>query len=56
MQNWNLVYIIKESQLIREQFLPKMQELRSPADKAETYVSREYWPMPSYGELLLSVK
>lgn len=48
--------IIKESQLIRDQILPKMQELRSLADKAETYVSREYWPLPSYGELLFSVK
>ena len=48
--------IIKESQLIRDEILPKMQDLRSLADKAEVHVSREYWPLPSYGELLFSVK
>ena len=48
--------IIRESQLIRDEILPKMQDLRSLADKAETYVSREYWPLPSYGEMLFSVK
>ena len=48
--------IITESQLIRDEILPKMQDLRNLADKAEICVSREYWPLPSYGELLFSVK
>ena len=48
--------IIRESQLIRDEILPRMQDLRNLADKAEIYVSREYWPLPSYGELLFSVK
>jgi NAD(P)H-hydrate epimerase len=26
------------------------------ADEAETYVSKECWPLPSYGDLLFSVK
>ena len=48
--------IIAESCLIRDEILPRMQDLRSLADKAEIYVSRECWPLPSYGELLFSVR
>lgn len=48
--------IVDESCTIRDAILPKMKELRAMADEAENYVSREYWPLPSYGELLFSVK
>ena len=48
--------IIPESQQIRDEILPRMQALRSLADKAEEYVSRDFWPLPSYGEMLFSVK
>jgi glutamine synthetase len=33
----------------------KMGELREVADKLETLVDREFWPLPSYGELLFGV-
>lgn len=33
----------------------KMNELRSAADKLETITGSEYWPMPTYGELLYNI-
>ncbi len=47
---------VSESKEIRDNILSKMQELREMADEAENYVSKECWPLPSYGELLFSVK
>ena len=32
-----------------------MDELRSPADKLEMIVDKEFWPFPSYGDLLFEV-
>ncbi len=48
--------IIEESAAIRDTLLPKMGELRSAADEAETLVSSECWPFPSYGDLLFGVR
>ncbi|MCR5796696.1 MAG: glutamine synthetase III [Eubacterium sp.] len=48
--------IIEESASIRDNLLPKMGELRAAVDEAETLVSAECWPYPSYGDLLFSVK
>ncbi|MCR5654265.1 MAG: glutamine synthetase III [Lachnospiraceae bacterium] len=48
--------IIKESAVIRDTILPGMAQLRAAADEAETIVSTECWPYPSYGDLLFSVK
>ena len=36
--------------------LNRMQKLRAAADAAETITSQEYWPFPTYGQLLFSVK
>ena len=47
---------IKESELIRDKILPKMAELRKPCDEAETITAKDYWPYPSYGDLLFGVK
>ena len=47
---------IKESEMIRDKVLPKMAELRSPVDEAETITAKDYWPYPSYGDLLFGVK
>ena len=33
-----------------------MAELREVADEAETLTAEEYWPFPTYGELLFGVK
>ena len=33
-----------------------MNEIRAAVDEAETVTSAEYWPYPSYGDLLFGVK
>ena len=35
--------------------VPAMTELRAVADELETIVGKEYWPLPTYGELLFNV-
>lgn len=39
----------------KDQVLGKMHELRTACDELETLVSAEYWPFPTYGELLFGV-
>jgi glutamine synthetase len=48
--------IIAESVLIRDTVLPKMSELRIPCDRAELLTAKNYWPFPTYGDILFSVK
>ena len=36
--------------------IPKMNELRVIVDELETITGKEYWPFPSYGDLLFSVQ
>jgi glutamine synthetase len=36
--------------------LPAMQKLRDTVDELELVVGKDYWPVPSYGEILYSVK
>ena len=45
-----------ESELIRDTVLTKMGELRLVCDEAETLTAKKYWPFPTYGDLLFSVK
>ena len=47
--------ITEESCFIRDQILPAMDTLRVPCDEAEGCTSTEYWPFPTYGELLFGV-
>ena len=35
--------------------LPAMDALRAPIDELETIVDSEYWPVPTYGELMFEV-
>ncbi len=39
----------------KDQVLSKMHELRAACDELETLVSAEYWPFPTYGELLFGI-
>ena len=39
----------------RDVVIPAMADLRKPADELELLVGREYWPFPTYGDLLFSV-
>ena len=48
--------IIEESKIIKDVILPKMTELRIPCDQAELLTSKSYWPFPTYGDILFSVK
>lgn len=48
--------IVAQADMIRDDVLAKMSELRIACDEAETYVSKEYWPYPSYADILFSVK
>lgn len=42
--------------MIRDVILQKMAELRVVCDEAETLTAKEYWPFPTYGDLLFGVK
>ena len=48
--------IIAEANAIRDTILGKMSELRVACDEAETLTAKKYWPYPTYGDLLFSVK
>ena len=48
--------IIAESVSIKDNVIPVMNDIRAAADEAESFVSKECWPLPSYGDLLFSVK
>lgn len=48
--------IEEESVMIRDDVLAKMGELRIACDEAETVTSKDYWPFPTYGDLLFGVK
>ena len=37
---------------IRDLLLPKMAELRAAADEAECLTAKDFWPFPTYGEIL----
>ena len=39
----------------RDEIISKMAELRSGCDEAETLTAAEYWPFPTYGDLLFGV-
>ena len=48
--------VAKESAAIRDVVLPRMSELRLACDEAETLTAKKYWPFPTYGDLLFSVR
>ena len=40
---------------IRDRLLPNMAELRAAADEAEVLTAKEFWPFPTYGEILFAL-
>ena len=52
----NAESIISEANMIRDVVLAKMGELRLACDEAETTTAKKYWPFPTYGDLLFSVR
>jgi len=47
--------VIKTSEMIRDEILPRMNTLRGYVDAAEMLTSGKYWPVPSYGRILMCV-
>ena len=39
----------------RDRIVPAIDSVRIPVDKLEMLVDKEYWPMPSYGDMLFEV-
>ena len=48
--------IQEESAAIRDTLLAKMTALRQVCDEAEGVTAKKYWPFPTYGDLLFSVR
>ena len=40
---------------MEKKYFPAMQELRAVGDEMEINTGAEYWPYPTYGELLFGV-
>ena len=47
--------VTAEADFVRDEVLPKMASLRAVCDEAETMTAAEYWPFPTYGDLLFGV-
>ena len=47
---------LKEAFYYRNKIIPVMDLLRKDADELERITDREYWPMPTYVELLFGVR
>lgn len=45
----------KQTKYLHDAVLAKMEELRESVDALELLVSSEYWPLPSYGDMLFYV-
>ncbi|MBP5605153.1 MAG: glutamine synthetase type III, partial [Ruminiclostridium sp.] len=48
--------VITSAFICKDEVIPTMAALRGFVDKAETLVSKEYWSIPTYGELLFDVR
>ena len=48
--------VTKAANDIRDVILGKMDALRAVCDEAETITAKEFWPFPTYSDLLFSVK
>ena len=46
----------KKAKFFHDKVFAEMQSLRAVADELETIVGEDYWPIPTYSELLFSVK
>ncbi|MBQ3405502.1 MAG: glutamine synthetase III [Oscillospiraceae bacterium] len=47
--------VTAEANLVRDMLLPQMSALRAVCDEAEPLTSADYWPFPTYGDLLFGV-
>ena len=54
-QTGNATDITARARAYKDDILEKMQALRVAVDKLENIVSADYWPFPTYGELLFGI-
>ncbi len=47
---------LETAQFYHDTVLAQMNKLREIADETETYTAKEYWPFPTYGDLLFSIQ
>lgn len=47
---------LKQAEFYHDTVLELMGEIRAVADEMETYTAKEYWPFPTYGDLLFSIQ
>ena len=47
--------ILETALLYNKEVLPLMEKIRYLADRAESITAREYWPYPTYGDLLFKI-
>ena len=45
----------EQAEFFRDTVFTAMADLRAPIDKLEMLVDKEYWPVPSYGDMLFEV-
>ena len=48
--------VLEKARFYKDSVLTKMEALRLTADELESIISREFWPFPTYGDLLFSVR
>lgn len=51
----NIVDVTEQAMFYKDQVLTVMADLRAAADELEELCAAEYWPYPSYGEMLFSI-
>ena len=47
--------VVAQATYFSDEVKTTMDELRAPADKLEMILYKEFWPFPSYGDLLFEV-
>ena len=47
---------LEEANYYKNKILKDMEKLRSAADDCERYTAQQYWPFPTYGDLLYGVR
>ena len=48
--------VLEKATYYRKTICPLMEELRTLVDEIEAESDREFWPVPSYGDLIFSIK
>ncbi len=56
VQNKETEGVEKIARFYHDEVIAKMNEIRDDVDELETMVAADYWPVPTYGEILFSVK